>query len=1006
MGSPVRLDKVGRKLSCSDGQLPKVKELIDCEMRLIDIQDLTTAAPVDYFLNSLFNAQGEYASFVKEFPLFFLLKSATFHQVLPLSIDEKVLTILENTRDTLASVAQRAPATAQGSGTDPDTSPITNSQLLDELEKFLVLLPPLIQNPGSSPPSFPKTISTFRFAEEIIHSVYFRMWTTRGPNLTSQLDRSTTAASDIENFLVTSFRVHENLYQGPELAHAQRVLARLAGELLQRRRGLFVSIDSLANETFLTLPVSKQRTGELLELGRRLPKDDQVQDRADALSETLAIKSEMDKSPPDGRAELLIDTSEAKHLPVLSFNEEDLSRANPENLFFYDYVLEALGRGEAYACDEQSVDAFMGRGIQFMLSLIESVIRLSNPTQSRASRNPSASPHPAAVANREISHTGALTKLREKLILHGLSDRVCATYRTILSLTPPPNNTPWSNYRDFFHLVNQLTLFGSQFYSLLTEYSPTSISIKILRDKIPRAAAQFTDGIQGRTGILTDLPTSDTGLVATFRLFQQSIPEDTLTSIYVSIPYPVVRMTTATLIKRQWGLRLSPDMPISADKRPNMAERLTSPTDAPSYKQVEKYCQRLEVGSMAYDAGLVWSEHFPRAFVTSVIRPTINSILANAYQKNRALFLLRWMSTFAANTNRGLDVLRGQLAELYFFIKDIMEDSYETVVFTDVLDTVRDIYHQFGKLGVDEDVTPIIPTALIEVLFGHQYWKSAEALMESLQNFVNESEIILDGLAHMVALGDALCHRTYEYELGTGLIKIAVAGEAETRSVSIKLFKNLVANLEKTLREGLSVFNQFRSEINQSYLVLLQILSQLDGLSAHVIKIQNLDPDFQFIHRQYIQLFDRVKRVVTLITESCAYSLSARFSSLFAPHLLETETVRHILEFKGDSTLDTNTLVSSLGQPLLERGFPAGISHTPPLNPKFLNQIGELVDLEAETQSPIKVEYSAILNATSPIVIDWNNFTNIQYLSEDKSLHFRILTLNEILSKIFPPVTQ
>lgn len=1004
MATPVSLKKVTKKIRCSDGPLAKVKELIECEMRLIPLFELTMAEIVDDFLNSLFTVQGEYSAFVKEFPVFFLLKSATLNQPLPIQVDAQLVRVLEVTKVTLTRSAEQTPVQDDES-LEMISKSISNLQILEELEIFINLLSSLLDMPPSEMlfPHFPKTLSTFRFAEEIIHSLYSAFWASHSPNMVKGLDM-TTSTPTLEDFLVLNFRIRESLYPLDELGGAKETLSQRARQILDQRKNLFITADSFTSETFLTLPVSKQRSRELLDaVGKRgaLEGDLGGVNNQDSKASQLKPENNADLSEISDTL-----TSDTRILPVLSFQDSDLSHATIGRLFFYDFVIEALGRGEAYLCDRDVVDTFMGKGIQFMLTLIESILRLSNPTLGVASRSPTSSfstaPFPPLSPVREPDYTVPLSQIREQLILCGLSTRSCTTFRTILSLTPPPNNIPWVNYRDFFHLVNQLTLFGHQFYCLLSDYSTTSISINLLKRKIPQVVAQFTDGIVGKTGILADLPTSDTGLVTAFRVFQRSIPEDTLTSIFLAIPYPVVRLTTSILIKRQWGLRLSAD--ITMKSTTPTKDKVVPSSRPPSLKQVEKYCRDLEVGSMVYDITFVWSEFFPQVFVTTIIRPTIDSILSNKYQKNRALFLLRWLSTFAADTNNTLDPLRGNLAELYFLIRDILDENQETVVFSDLLDTVRDIYHHFSKFEADDVPFLPIPTTLIEVLFNRQYRGSAGALMDSIQNFVSESKVILDGLTHMVALGDVLCHRVYDYELGTGLIRVPIKG-GDTKVLTVNVFKTLIVNLEKTLREGLSVFNQLRTEVNQSYLILLQILSQLDGLSAHAVKIQSLNPDFQLLHKQYIQLFDRVKRVVTLITESCSYSLSTHFSSLFSPSLIQTETVRHILEFQR-GVQDTSTLLASLGQPLLERGLPVDTSPSDPLSQNYLDQIEELVNLGAETDSPIKVEYSPNLNVKSAILIDWEDFKSLQYLSEDTDLSFKLLTPNEILTRLLHPVIK
>lgn len=946
MANLKKLEKITQKLKCEISALGKLKELMEIEFRFILITDLTSANRVHGFLNALFSDQGEYATFVKEYPLFFLLKSATFNMQLPLDLKSEGVTLtLRLLNEAMSPLANRLPG-------DP-SNPLSNVNIFSELNS----LTQRVQSAGSSDPSslptFSEIISSFRFVEEIIFSIYHAHW-----NVISYADfQNEIFVSPLEEFLITSYLADNGLALTP--AMRDRFVS-IAGRVLERR-ALFVPVSD-TSETFLTLPISKQRTGELLTVAGHNDRDPESQ----------------------------------KLWPVLSFDDSVLTSIPPEKTFFYDYILEALRKGEAFTSSVETVNLFLQNGITFIISEMGEFLRLI------LSRTAKTKP-PLDF----LTLFQTVTEIRDKLFHWGLTQKTCAMYRTILLLNATPLKVQWENYNEFFQLVDQVSLFGAMFYNLLSDCSPTSISRNHILKKRKYALAQFSDNNntlwqQPPRSHEAPLTRALTGII---RLFAIKVPEECLNKITNAIPTHIARITHAAIVRKQWGFRVV----VSEEGRGELAgyEALGGggggPREdhlPPNNREVESYCQNLQLGNMAYDKRYVSNVHFHKAFLKTQACPILQNIFSNRVQKNRALFQLRWLATFATAHNTSLDPFRTALTDFYLSVKDIFDSNSENVIFTDILDSFELIVHELKPCTADFE----FPTLLLEELFHRQYRTASFTLLDSISRFLKDCDPILEGIVHTIKLGGKLCHSHFNYELGSANIKLQT--KRDTLEFQVQELKTLISNLEKTIREALTVLIQMTSDVHQSYVVLLEILAQLDGLKAHRIKFNLINPNFNHIHKIFMILFEKFRMIVDIIKSSCTYSLTQHFSVLFQPGLIEIDTIKTIINFTGNIE-DTEIFMQSLGQPIQEKveigtNGPAAAHHQIQLDEDDVEQIKELITLTGPSQGVIKRNYSASLNNNRhPLKIDWDDFNNSVYLSEDSSLKFKILSFSEILNSIF-----
>lgn len=954
------LSKVTERLAGENNALARLKEFLEIETRFILLSELSDRETVENFLNTLFKTHGEYGTFIKTYPLFYLLKSGTFSSELPLRFksQNEISSALQRLLDCAREIAAQ--------NTEAEASPISNGAIVSRLEKFLTELPTVLSHDLDRLLLQDLDIlQTFRFVQEIVYSGFFDYWS-QPPDI--DLGSLLNPTSALEKFFILHFSYENHLRTGNEGGLVEELRAS-ARELLTGMSDAFIPVDG-SSATFLTLPVSKQRTGDVLRFAEIDPPwytgGDSANDR------------------PQGH----------QTWPIFSFNEEILTTVRAEHLFFYDFIIDALSRGETYGCSTTVVDAFFQKTSAFIIHEIGGFLGLLK------------------VRRREEIRT--LDMIRRKMTEWGLTEKSCTVYRTIILLASPPGEIPWPHYGEFMQLLSEIVTFGNIFYHLLPDVSPTGISRNILKRKTSEALTRLSAA--SRTGGAY-VDTSDylrPFLTPIFKCFTVHPPVKVLVRALNEIRSSVVRTNELAIIRRVWGAETTERLKkkLTATEPPSVTKG--TPKVKISSKQVEAYCRGLEVGTtMTHDENMTRSKYFAKHFTSLQIRPALLAILNNSLTKSRALFTLRWLVTFAAADSPSLLQIREKLTDLYFFIKDITEESSpEQIYFSSLIDVVWDLYGEIRQGGGGDGQHPDaaeVPTALLESLFTKQYGHLAPSLWAPLHKFKEDSHSILEGLLQLIDLGAVLCHRRFEYELETGVIKIeTLHRENAVIRLSVSEFQLLITNLEKTTQEGCAMLNQMGQEVQQAYITLLEILNQVDALNAHPIKLTNKSPDFPLIRTQFLTLFEKLNKLREAISKSCSYSLTRRFSELFLPKHIGPKTVKEILA--ADGREDLKRLTRAVTDAVPERGEVAADSAegrqpliSLPLNESQTEQLLELIHITTTTQRdpPIKLSYSSRLNSHRPLEIDWTEYARSEYLAEDDELNFTVFSGSELLDLLF-----
>ncbi|ABB22282.1 tegument protein-like protein [Ovine gammaherpesvirus 2] len=420
--------KVTQTIQHATGELAKLKEIIDLEMKMLDAEELSDKQLVVNFLNSLPSKQGGLMEFVSTHYVYFLLKNCT--------LDPQFLDCTAENRDSVRKaldVARRAHAAlsqitcdiygCRGSGL------LSNQNLLSELEFFLNWVEKVAAGltPLSSIPRSP--VQTFLCVEQIIALLYLDKLYTTIPEVKFHLPNFE-RMSTLEQWTLALYTSTVGLPTGGQ---ALPGVSELACSLILHDQDLFISPNAVTH-SLLTFPFAKKRANLIFQTYLNNPQ-----------------------------------ANITESSPLLQIREVDLLHLDTSFFFLYDYIFEALSNNQPYGCSMKAVNGFIDRAVGSLTDLGANLWEASSTSKDPASN---------------------IDAFKGFLLRAGLTEKHCADFRTLLLLNKSNNAPRWPRFGELLHLVSQLTLTAHYFYACLQQYSPTSIAHYRISETLKLAAAE------------------------------------------------------------------------------------------------------------------------------------------------------------------------------------------------------------------------------------------------------------------------------------------------------------------------------------------------------------------------------------------------------------------------------------------------------------------------------------------------------------------------------------
>ncbi|AIA62100.1 orf63 [Alcelaphine gammaherpesvirus 2] len=655
--------------------------------------------------------------------------------------------------------------------------------------------------------------------------------------------------------------------------------------------------------------------------------------------------------------------------PLVQLREVDLKTLDTSFFFLYDYIFEALSNNQPYSCSTETINSFITRSIDSLTDLG------SNLLEASTSRDPS---------NNIDAFKGFLLRA-------GLTEKNCSDYRTLLLLNKSNSATQWPLFPKLLQLVSQLTLTAHYFYACLQQYSPTSLARCKISDTLKMAAAEQ----------IVEYPTADPGsqskpfewtITGILSFFMPHAPLELLQIMSDNIPSPYMQSFFWISAHRSWQLK--PHHALQSELSP-----AALPSSPCNEGEVKRYCQGIQVGDIAYQPSIVRCETFEREFIKTHAFPILQNIFSMDLHIHRSLVHLRWLITFAADAPPFLNGLRRPLILLYFQINDIISQNRVDTSFINLLDYTKEVLQEVRETVPVAELSP----NLINYLFLTHFSSSLKMLMETVNEFLNETSTVAESVASLARVGATLCHSVFTFSTRENMIEFPIAGDDgdEVFRVPVPAFKSTLVSLQQNCYDVIVLMNESSRELHASFLDLQVISAEIDAIKNHWIKFDHTALNFKEVKDFYIKCFALQHKLANKITNTCCYSLTRRFAPLFEPELISLDTVERIVNF-SESLDDPSIFLVGISQPT-ERVPPEGHqTNVEKLTKQDISEIKELAPdftKDTDTASPdaavIKHNFSSTFDKVS-IALDQSSL-NAEFTFSDKEHNLQALQQLKLL---------
>ncbi|AJG42990.1 tegument protein U30 [Harp seal herpesvirus] len=905
--------KITQRLLDAETSIKKTRELVELEIKSLSLEDLTDSAAISNFLNTLSSTSEDYLKFAYTYPVFFLLRVCSLPK--PIHTTPSLADYIQ--------LLQRVHQSFQKVSFPPEASPsalISNKSLLASLQQFAEHLKSLTLTATPFFVPIPDVFICFKWVEELVLLVYTSHWETPPSTQAPKLNPSSAPILELWVYSLYLAKCTQGANKPPNLKD-------VAKDLVKNNHGVFISLVSSSENLFL-LPLAKQQADAIFKVF-----DDSFDHRAGT--------------------------------PILGFRDEDLKKLNPEYMFLYDFVFEALFNNISHECSPGVVDTFLKKCNKFLN-------KFSHTIQS-------------ATTNKQPFSLKQIEGLRSVFAQHGFTESNCITFHNLLSIAHQNNHRRWPHITPLISSLHHIILFGNFFYQCLARCSPCSISYNFIDGLLRRASIEAQQAIY--LGILSPFPWTASSAL---RIFLPLVPEKELTDIALSIPSSFMRSLFEIAAQRDWKLP-------SLIKQHSSYKSSILTTETVSLQEVKVFCKQLKIGDSQYPQSLTLHPQFAAEFTKSQVIPILTEIFENRVQKNLALMHIRWLITFAVEDSPGLFLIKRSLTLVYFELAHVFSNLETGSVYT-LLQYVQDLW---STIEATTPNSPPIPVPFLSYVYRLAFTPLAVQHAEAPQLFVQEVSTLLQKTNMLTHLGFVFCHTPYKYNSQLKLMKMPLANTSKHLSVPIETFKSTIEVLEQSLKSSLTLLAQLYRHLNLAYLDCLSTIEKVQEICKHPIKIDTANPNFNLIKDSYLQCIKRYHAIVSQSSQSCCFNLTSHFEFLFQPDMLPIETAQQILAF-SESTDNPEVFLQSIEQPL-DADPPAvlpttGISFTL----EDLAALKELVESFPTPSNPavknhsIKLYYTDTYDVARP-QIDWEKHSSGVFVpKEDQADRFTHITIKQL----------
>nr|BEG23058.1 homolog of EHV2 ORF63 tegument protein UL37 [Macronycteris gammaherpesvirus 1] len=664
-----------------------------------------------------------------------------------------------------------------------------------------------------------------------------------------------------------------------------------------------------------------------------------------------------------------------EHTPILGFRDSDLLTLSMDYVFLYVHVFEGIFNNNLHSCSKTAIESFLKKSVKFLANTVNFI--------------------QITCSNRSSLSLSDIEAVRTFFISHGLSQEVTIALRAILLTSKENINVKIKNLILVAQLMDQVTLFAKYFYLCLKKCSPTSISYGTITDLIQTAYIEQNSYISWSDPNLGE--TSNWPITPLLKIFIPSPPEENLIAIFKAMPSSLMKNLFGVFVKRGWGtdkiLLLAKSTPPSKfqDSSPKKVTR----------KEVQKFCDSLEIGDTEYPLKIVQSHFFATEFTKTKVVPILQTILSNNVSRNNILPRLKWLITFAFDDALGLYQLRRPLALAFFQLTDIFNHNTANISMESLLNHFQEVITIIKEM-ISE--VPPLPKNFLTHIYQVTFAPMALQYIQDANLFLDESKPIFDALYHLTRISFILCHTNYNYISLEKTIQIPISDTSALLHVPLEVFKDTIRILESSTKEALVILSQACQELHKTYIACLLVMNKNELLEQHSIKIDVSEPNFSKIQGTLLGCFKRYREILALIANSCCFSLTKHFDFLFKPDLISETTIKQILDFSEERD-DPAMFMDSIQQPL---------DITPPniemlelkLSKKDIENIQEIyekfpsIDSVLDPAPSIKLPYTDAMSL-SKITIDWDKFAHTTYISQESNqLNFSHITIKNLEQNI------
>nr|AAF19327.1 63 [Murid gammaherpesvirus 4]AXP99148.1 unknown protein [synthetic construct] len=882
--------------------LGRIKTVLDASVAQLTVADVTTEDIVN-FLNSLNGIDHELFSFIRTYPVFFVLHLCTLDRTQTYTSGQVIKTIkhlITTFREVLC----------EDMGADND-SIISNSNILKDCSWYLTKLE--TEQMSTSIPHLPKSCITFPCMEQVHHLVHNATLATLPNSWTSPLP---SLNSVYVQWFVLSYK-HKVFPDEVPSSNIQD----LADKMTNIYKHLFV-------------PHTSQLTGASIILARSL----------DILSQFTPLE----KIPSNS--------------PAVAFGDDELSNIPSNCHLMFGHLIESIYMGMTYACTLGAVEQFIREAFDVVLGVASEIKRTASLS--------------------DLPTVTKLVNIKRILIEHGLSETRCEEYAQALPKWQHREGIyPFEETLDHFHQkLSTLIKFCLEFYNTLMLVSPTSISHSYLKEnnyllQLDRKSAAS----QGQG------PDDINLLEKVFTFVYPQVPGQDLQRIHDAIDSDIMRTLFFSWVNRNWGIVLITQNPLM---EPSCEHQV-------SEERVAAYCKRMPVGDLSYEPAMVSHKMFYKYFIRHIVGPTIQGIFSRKTSRNRALFQIRWLLSFAITDTPQLQEIRRPLGMFYFELLDIINGTNKPSAMKNLLDHALDLKKKINKINQ----TFSIPQDLILYLFVLDTGASYINSVDYITAIIPKVEHLLLRGRNILRLGSILCHTKYNYHPLTHQFTI-LSSSGQILEVHLETLKSLISQVEKDHSQLLMEITDLEGELRGEYSTVLSLLQDLEAYKQHELGIEFDTEPWNQLKQSFSGILSRISSGLSLLSKGCSSCLRKRFHDLFSqeiitPTILKAASAGNVEIIKNLKEIPVNLMAPPTDTSMTQAGGNPTDEDLTMLYSTY-PQIFSQNAARGEKHPPQLKKYSSTYDRI-PLDVNWQIFTQQTYTAEHAECPYTIVKIHDII---------